>query len=400
MDGGRAPLEQIARAVPSCSIEAKALERVGSFGMLLGITSAVCPEGSLSGDLGVALASDVDADPGSVLTGEAWLIPLSDDRSDQIARRAGAVARVRLREVEVHGPRGGLHRVAANVRASLNGAAAGIAKEPAGLVAGLTIGDTTGIEPLTVERFRDSGLAHLVAVSGSNVAIVVAAAALAVRNASLRARAAFSAICLLVFVAVVGPEPSVLRAAAMGSLALIALVTGRRSEPIAALGIATASVVAFRPEMVYSAGLHLSVAATAGIVLFSARLARGFSFLPRPVAVVLGATLGAQIAVAPVLVATFGEISLVAPVANLVAAPAVAPATVLGLGAALAHGIWPPLGRLVMRGAEPFARWILEVADVCGSLSFASVGLPRIAGFLLALPVGACAVVALRRRVG
>jgi competence protein ComEC len=204
----------------------------------------------------------------------------------------------------------------------------------------------------------------------------------------------------VLFVLVVGPEPSVLRAAAMGSLALVALVTGRTTEPLAALGVATAAVIVLRPEMVHSAGLHLSVAATAGIILFSPSLTVRLAKLPRPVAVVLAATLAAQLAVAPVIIGTFGEVSLVAPVANLVAAPAVPPATILSLGAALLQRVWPPLGRTAMAAAEPFAAWILWVADTTGAVPYAAIGAPRVAAFLVALPVGWFTVAAARRRVG
>jgi competence protein ComEC len=275
-----------------------------------------------------------------------------------------------------------------------------LSHRPAALLRGLAIGDTSEIDPSTVDRFRDSGLAHLLAVSGSNVAIVLAAAAVTVRRSSPTMRAACAAGCLLLFVLVVGPEPSVLRAGAMGSLALVALVTGRTTEPLAALGVATAAVIVLRPEMVHSAGLHLSVAATAGIVLFGPRLGARLSMLPRPVAVVLGATLAAQVAVAPVVIGTFGELSLVAPLSNLVAAPAVAPATVLSLGAALLYSVWPPLGRLSMALAEPFGAWILWVADRTGSVPGAAVTVSRWVAIVVALPVGWFTVVAARRRVG
>ena len=395
-----APIAAIARSVPRCDIEAIVREAAGSFGDLIAVTSLRCPEEVYSGDLGAAVAAELEGQPGATVTGQGWLLPLTSDRSDSSARRLGASARVRFGEVAIAPPTGTLHRVPGGIRTALVDATRDISPRSAALLRGLAIGDTSEIDHGTVDRFRDSGLAHLLAVSGSNVAIVLAAAAVAARRSSLRARAGLAAACLVLFVLVVGPEPSVLRAAAMGSLALVALVTGRTTEPLAALGVATVAVIVLRPEMVHSPGLHLSVAATAGMILFSPSLTVRLAKLPRPVAVVLAATLAAQLAVAPVIIGTFGEVSLVAPVANLVAAPAVPPATILSLGAALLHRVWPPLGRAAMAMAEPFGAWILWVADATGAVPYAAIGVPRVAGFLVALPVGWFTVVAARRRVG
>lgn len=400
LDREPAALATIARSVPRCSVEATILERAGSFGSLMVVDALRCPEESFSGDIGIAVVREIEDDPGSTVSGQGWLVPLTTAQSDLSAGRMGAVARIRFRDHEVGEPSGAVHRTTANLRAALVDATGDISQRAAGLLRGLTIGDTTQIDYPTVQAFRDSGLSHLVAVSGSNVAIVVGAAVFAARNSSLRMRTGMAAGCLILFVLVVGPEPSVLRAAAMGSLALVALLSGRATEPIAALGVATSIVIALRPEMVHSAGLHLSVAATAGIVLFGSGFSRRLGRLPRPVALVLGATLGAQVAVAPVVVGTFGEFSVVAPLSNLVAAPAVPPATVLGLGAALLHALWPPLGRATMALAEPFAAWILWVADVSAAIPYAAITVPRLAGVLVAVPVGWFAIRAARRRVG
>jgi competence protein ComEC len=109
--------------------------------------------------------------------------------------------------------------------------------------------------------------------------------------------------------------------------------------------------------------------------------------LPRPVALALAATIGAQLAVAPVLIATFGELSLIAPLANVVALPAVAPATVLGLLAASSGPVAPGVAQATARGAEPFAGWILGAGDLLGSWRWASVAVPRAWGALAAIPV-------------
>jgi len=247
----------------------------------------------------------------------------------------------------------------------------------------LAVGDTERLDLAILDAFRRAGLSHLLAVSGSNVAIVGGAVALALRPVGLVARVAAGAAALGLYLLVVGPEPSVLRATVMGAIALVALATGTRTDPLAALGVAVLVLIALRPGLVYSVGLHLSVAATAGIVLWGEAIARRAGRLPRVISVPLGVSIGAQLAVAPLLVGTFGELSLVAPVANLLAAPAVPPATVLSLAAALAHGLNPTAGTFLARLAEPWAAWIVWVGEVFGALPWAALALPKEAWLLL-----------------
>jgi competence protein ComEC len=254
---------------------------------------------------------------------------------------------------------------------------------------------------MVVESLRRSGLAHLVAVSGSNVAIVLTAVAAALRHIALWTRVGVALIALVLFAIVVGPEPSVLRAALMGGIGLVALVAGRRARPMNALGLALVVLVGARPAMVGSVGLHLSAAATAGIVAWSHPLAARLSRLPRPVALALGATLAAQVAVAPLVVGVFGRLSLAGPAANLVAAPAVPPATVLGLGAAVAGAVHAPAGRVAAWLAEPFVAWIMMVGTWFGAQEWSEVEMGRAWGaWLLLLLVAAAARTLVRRARG
>jgi competence protein ComEC len=187
-------------------------------------------------------------------------------------------------------------------------------------------------------------------------------------------------------VLVVGPDASVLRAAAMGGVGLLAIATGRQTEPLHALGVALLLIVLIRPQIVHAVGLHLSLAATAGIILWASAIERRAG-LPRFVALPLAVTMSAQIAVLPLLMAVFGQISLVAPIANLLAAVAVAPATILGLIAAVVGAMQPELGGLVLQTAEPFAAWILWVADAAARPAWASLEVPTWTGLVMAVPV-------------
>lgn len=390
---GASALAELARSVPSCDVTGHVVESHGGLGTLVAIEGLQCEYADGSGVSGVAIVDDLTVDPGSSLRAAGWLVPLGDDAFARARAKTGATAELDLTDHTSAPPTHPVHRTSAFLRSSLRSATSHLADPRSGLLRGLSIGDTDQIDVEMKERFRRSGLSHLVAVSGSNVAIVVGAVALAAARAALRLRIALSLMVLALYVAVVGPDPSVLRAAAMGTMILIAVATGRTTEPLAALGVAVVVCVGLRPELATAPGLHLSVAATAGIVVGARRLEASFSVLPKPIAMALSVTVAAQIAVAPILIATFGELSIVAPLANLAAVPAVAPATILTLLAGIAEPLTPQIVGLLIWPADLCARWILACAGFFGDLSFASVSLPL---WVAGLPLPALLFVGVR----
>lgn len=390
------PLDVLARDVPRCDIDGVVLEAAGGLGTLLRIDRALCPSWSASA-VGVVAVRDETPPPGSSIQGEGWFVALGHNGFDASLRNAGADARFHATTLEATGPPRGAHAVAHKVRRGLGVAVSDLDHREAGLLKGLTIGDTSELSPDTIASFRASGLSHVLAVSGSNVAIVLGAVLVCMRSLGHRARVALGYAALGLFVLVVGPDPSVLRAAAMGSIALACLAYGRTAEPLAALGLAIIAVVASRPGMLFSVGMQLSAAATAGIVVFCAPIERVLHRLPQGVRTMLAATLAAQIAVAPVLILVFGELSVVAPVANALALPAVAPTTVVGLAAGAVAVFVPPLGRLLATIVAPAASWVLAVADRAGNESWSLLEVPNALGWPLLAGVAAWATVLLRR---
>jgi len=388
-------LERLAERFPRCDLAGEVMEHAGGLGTLLR-ARALC-EGHPPAWGVVAVEGDWGA-PGSGFSAVGRLLPLSDESFDAARRRLGAHAAFDGERVGSSPPGAPLQALAARLRDGLADSAAQLDADSGALLRGLTVGDTRDLDPVAVDSLRRSGLSHLVAVSGSNVAIVLAAVAAVAARLGRRLRLVASLAALIVFVAVVGPEPSVLRAAVMGALGLFALLYGRRAEPLHALPLALILVLALRPGMLFSVGLHLSAAATAGIVLWARPIADRVRALTRPVAAIAAATLAAQAAVAPILAAVFGEFSVVAPAANVLAVPVVPPATILGLSAAALGAIDPSLGAIPARLAEPLAGWILVVGERLGSLEWASVTVPRAVGVLLGVPVGAAALVAAGRR--
>ncbi|MBA2427643.1 MAG: ComEC/Rec2 family competence protein [Actinobacteria bacterium] len=383
----RGPLEVMAHDVPRCTVTGRVLEEAGGLGTLVAIRRLLCPGRREVSDAGTVFFDGAVGHAGSGIRAQGWLLPLTDDGFGRARRNLGADASFHSVELDVLTPPGGAFAVAASIRQGLHTATAALQARRAALLHGLTIGETSGLDPATVETFRRAGLSHLLAVSGTNVAIVLGAVALVARRLPLAPRIALGAICLGLFVVTVGPDPSVLRAAVMGAIGLAAIAWGRRAEPLHALGLAILLLLGLRPGLVFSAGLHLSAAATAGIVLWSAPLAARLSWLPRVAAVPLAATLAAQAAVMPVLLATFGEVSLIAPAANLLAVPVVAPATVGGLVAACSAIIHGGFGGALARPLEPLAGWVLWVADTGAAVPWAAVSVPRPFGLVAAVPV-------------
>ncbi|OZM74620.1 competence protein ComEC [Amycolatopsis antarctica] len=292
---------------------------------------------------------------------------------------------------------------AESMRAALREACSVLPEEPAGLLPGLVVGDTTGLSSRVEEDFLDSGMSHLTAVSGTNVAITCGAVLLTARL--LRAGPRFAAVtagaALLAFLVLVGPEPSVLRAGVMGAIALLALALGRHGSALPALACAVIGLVLWDPAMAVSFGFALSVIATGALVLVAPRwsemLAR--KGIPPGFAEGLAVPLAAFVATAPVIAGMAGEISLVAVAANVLAAPVVAPATIFGVLAAALAPWWPGAAEVLVHAAAPEAEWLIFVAREAAGLPWAVLPWPSgWWGGLLAALLAVVAVVALRRR--
>lgn len=194
------------------------------------------------------------------------------------------------------------------------------------LLAGFLIGETSRISELDTEAMRRSGLAHFVAVSGSNVALFLGLLAVAAGPLALgpKRRALVGLLGLPVYAAATRFEPSVMRASVMAGIALGGRLVGLVLEAWQLLAVAVTALVVADPGLTSNVGFQLSVAATAGVLVGARWPARG------KIARALVVTLGAQLAVAPLLLIHFGSIPLLSPIVNLVAAPIVAAATLVG----------------------------------------------------------------------
>lgn len=201
------------------------------------------------------------------------------------------------------------------------------------LIPGMVLGDTSKQSPQFKNSMKRSGLTHLVAVSGANFALVSAFVLWMMQFLFTRMafRLSATAISLIAFIALVRPSPSVLRAAAMAAVLLIAQGTKRGRDSLPALGFAIAAVVIVDPWQACDAGFALSVLATAGLLLFAPVLAEKLSLhMPEKLAQALAPPTAAIVFCSPIIVALSGYLAPMSVIANLLAAPFVAPITIVG----------------------------------------------------------------------
>lgn len=269
---------------------------------------------------------------------------------------------------------------AATLRSGLRQAAAVLPEEQDGLVPGLVVGDTAKLSPRVSDEFEVAGMTHLLAVSGANLAIVAGAVLFAIRLLGMGPRVAGAGAGLAVvgFVVLAGPEPSVLRAAVMGGLALLALVMGRERSLLPALAWSVVVLVPIDPSLGLNAGFALSVLATGALVLVAPKWATWLRDrrVPPGVAEAVAAPLAAHLATAPVIAGLNGQVSVVAVIANLVAEPVVAPATVIGVLATVVTPMSMWLGELLVRATSPEAWWLIHVARSASSMPLATLRWP------------------------
>jgi competence protein ComEC len=271
------------------------------------------------------------------------------------------------------------HRLADSA-AVLNG-------DPAGLLRGLVVGDTAGIGGQLADDAKTTGLTHLVAVSGSHVAVVCGLVVVLLRRFGPRVAAVGAGITLVGLIVLVGPQPSVLRAALMGAVGMLAVFAGRERAALPALSGSVIVLLLLDPSLALSFGFALSVQATAGLVL----LAPGWTGalcrkgVPRGWAQVLVLPVAAQVATAPVIAALSGSVSLVAIPANIAAAAAVAPALVVGLLCCSVGPWWPAGGRGLARLDGPLLGWITGVAHRLAGVPGATLAWSAGVGGVLAL---------------
>ncbi len=315
---------------------------------------------------------------------------LSLGRDQRLFLRAAQV-------LETHPP-AGLYEIVDQLRSGVREASAHLPAHARGLIPGVSIGDDRRLPPHIAEAMTATSLTHITAVSGAHVAVVLGTVLFVLARAPVRIRAIVAFVVLGAMVIVVLPTPSVMRAAGMGALALYALT---RRRPRLALPVLMSTVIVLLvsdPWLATSIGFGLSVAATSGILLFTGPISRllGGGALGRAVAV----PFAAQVWCAPLLLAFDASIATYSVPANLLAVPALAPATILGLASAVTSLVSPTLAAALAWLGSHFTAWIATVAVFFAGLPGARIpwasGTGGVLSLILATAVGAWGL----RRVG
>jgi competence protein ComEC len=257
----------------------------------------------------------------------------------------------------------------------------------AALLAGLLLGERTDLPADVDAAFRRAGVYHVLAVSGFNVALVASTvwALLALARAPRRVAALGALVVVVGFAAVAGPQPSVLRATLMAVLVLLALLLEREASVLNGLALAAVVILAVRPADLHDPGFQLSFAATAGIVL--APMPRG------RLAAAVAVSAAAQLAVLPISLAHFNQLSTIGVLANLGVVPLAGLATVLGLVAVAAGLVSEALAGWLFAAAWPILLLLRGVVAAAAAVPGAVIHVPApgplaIAGYVGALALG------------
>lgn len=289
-----------------------------------------------------------------------------------ILSASSAPHRVRTASSWVHLPAG--------LRRGFSVAAAGLPGDARGLLPGMVTGDTGELDPELASAMKTVGMTHLTAVSGANCSLVLGVLLLAARSLRLP-RPAASGIAVAglgLFVLMVGPDASVLRAALMGSIGLWALGFGRAGRGLSLLCVAAAGLLLANPALATDFGFVLSVLATLGIVVVGRPLMGWLAaFVPHWLAAGLAVPLSAQLFCSPVIVLLQPQFSSYALPANLAAAVLVPPVTVFGTAAVPIVPLAPALSAMLIAVAGTFAAGVAGIARCFAALPGAALPWPE-----------------------
>jgi len=295
--------------------------------------------------------------------------------------------RPRLRTIETggHGVRHALIAVRERGRRALSAA---LPEPEAALVTGIVLGDARGIPARVDAAFRRTNTTHVIAISGSNIALLVTILASSVGRLLGRRRAVpVILVTLALYSALVGADAAVVRAAIMGGLAVVAGHLGRPGHAATGLMAAAWGMTAHAPDVVWDLGFQLSFAATAGLIAYASRLGEGVqAFLARRMAAdraraafrlagdgVL-VTLAAQLTTWPIVAYHTGQVSLVGLAANFLIVPAQPAVMVLGGLTAATGMLSPAAGKLIGAVAWLPAAYTVRVVEAMARVPYAAVG--------------------------
>jgi competence protein ComEC len=324
--------------------------------------------------------------PGDRVVVDGRILPRPDSSYGSYLERIGAAGTLQSRTIRVEPVPDEPGRRLEALRRDAAEALARVLPEPeAGLAAGILIGLRDAVDRDLAAAFTTAGVSHVVAISGWNIAIVAAAIAALTGRVGRRRRSIMTIVAIVAYVAFAGGSPSVVRAALMAGVVLLARESGRAGRASAALGWAATLLLATDPSLIGDAGFQLSSLATAGLIAWATPLTGwiervGRGHVPRWLAESLGVSLAAQAATLPIILVSFGRLAILSPVVNLVVVPLVAPAMAAGVvalagGGLVLAGAPPVIGALVAAPGWVILRVLVAIVTLAAGLPFASVTL-------------------------
>lgn len=269
---------------------------------------------------------------------------------------------------------------------------------------GLGVGVLLGIKQALGEdleiAFRQTGIIHIVVLSGYNVMIVVAAVMyLLATFLSLRARVVVGIVAIVIFALLVGLSATVVRASCMAILVLLAQAFGRQYDIMRALFLAAVVMVCYQPYILaFDIGFQLSFMATLGLIIVAPYFENLLAITPARLGIrqFLVATIATQIAVAPLLLFHIGEISLIAVIVNVLVLPIVPFAMLATAITGVVAIVFPTLGAPFALVTYGILMSIIIIAQFFATVPFASVSVPQFPWYGIPLMYAAIAVVGYR----
>ncbi len=261
---------------------------------------------------------------------------------------------------------------------------------------GILTGNTAGMDPEVENVFKDSGLTHITAVSGANVAFIIFPVMFILKRLKVgkRLSSGIMILILAVFIFITGFSPSVVRAVIMAVLCLIAAVNGRESDILNSLCISAFIMLAVDPLMLFSAGFQLSYAATVSILYLRGYLKTILYslYVPKWLAEASAVIIAAQVGVAPVSAYYFNTFSAVSFISNILTAPLLQAVTATGSMIAAAGFISIAASRIIGYVGCVFLSFILLVSKITASIPFASLSvttpcIPAVAAYYVLVPL-------------
>ena len=276
----------------------------------------------------------------------------------------------------------------------------GLRPREAAVVRGMVLGDRSLMPEKLEKSFQRSGITHVLAISGQHVVILAALIYFAIRIFAVppTIRAGLTMGLMWVYILIAGAPPSAIRAGVVATFVLAAPLLGRQVLALHFMTTMLALVLAYNPQLIYSTGFQLSVAAVFGILLLTRplkslaerTLLRPLKSLPGQLSNLISVSLAAQIATSPIVAATFEQVSIVGVFTNLIAVPLSGPILILGLLGSLAGNIYPLIAYPLNACNGFLVTILIQSANGASSLPFASVTTPGVTLLLVGLFYAGC----------